>query len=78
MKDWRALMKGMWRSTEMKCETNTVAPALHLTKCGWACWPFGINFIMSLGIMYSICGRKQETDKEFTDKRCSLVEKKSK
>jgi hypothetical protein len=32
---------------------------------------------MSLGIVYSTCGRKPETDKEVTDKECSLEEKKS-
>jgi hypothetical protein len=62
----------------LKRETSTVSPKLHLNSCGRASWPFGVNFIMSLGIMYSICGRKQETDKVFTDKGCSLEEKQSK
>lgn len=74
----------MWKGIQIISGNSTVVSADRFNSCGCReCWPFGVNFIMSLGIMYSVCGRKQETDREviylfITDEGCNLEEREKK
>jgi hypothetical protein len=54
-------------SIKIISENSTAVSTDSFNSCGCReCWPFRVNFIMALGIMYSGCGRKQETDREVT------------
>lgn len=51
-------------SIQIIYENSTAISGDHFNSCGCRERSFRVNFIMSLGIMYSVCGRKQETDME--------------